>query len=99
ILGARPGDDGEQVVFRTIAAATTAFEDRLLERYGEARAVPFEEHPALAGVAPRLVEALRRRLEPRSYADGERIVVQGDTEAGIFLVTSGRARLSLRTPG
>jgi glutaminase len=99
ILGSRPGVDGEPAVFRTIAGVTTVFEDRLLERYGEETTFVLEQHPALAGAAPRRVEALRRRLEPRSYADGEPIVAQGEAQAGIFLITSGRMSMSLRTPG
>ena len=95
--------DGRRVAFQSIAAATLHFEDTLLDRYGsgetgEAEFV-FEEHPALVGVPPRIIDELRRRLKPRSYADGELIVAEGDPDAGVFMVISGRVRSSLRTAG
>jgi hypothetical protein len=45
VLGSPREVDDEPVAFPTIAAATTFFEDRLLERYGEEEAFVFDEHP------------------------------------------------------
>jgi glutaminase len=88
-------------VFETLADATTWCEDWLIQRYGEDR--PAEEefdlrsHPVLMQVAPRVADELERRLQPRRYADGELIVAEGDTEAGVFLIMRGRVRSSLVT--
>ncbi len=94
-------DDSRSVAFKSIEAATVYFEDRLLERYGEGGPEEdefvFEEHPALAGFPDRVAAALRSRLAPRKYDNGELIVAEGDDEAGAFLITRGRVRSSLRT--
>lgn len=77
------------------------FEDELLNRYGERppeeEEFEFAENPALEGVPSEVVDELRRRLEPRSFADGEMIVAEGDAEAGVFLIMRGRVRSSLTT--
>lgn len=93
VAGDTPG------VFPTIMAATTYCEDRLISRYGDGPSAPetleLRQHPLLAEVAPRVLDDLERRLQPRSYADGELIVAEGDSEAGFFLILSGRVRSSL----
>ena len=102
VLDDGPDRDGQRAAFPTIAAAAMYFEDRLLERYGDGPTTDeeefvFDDHPALVGVSPDVVEELRRRLEPRSYDDGELIVAEGDTETGVLMFTSGRVRSSIRT--
>lgn len=101
LLDTPDGDGPRNQVFITIAEATVYFEDKLLERYGEGRKAEeefvFEEHPALTHVPARVVGALRSRLAPRSYEDGELIVAEGDDKAGVFLIVRGRVRSSLRT--
>jgi glutaminase len=95
------GDLGE-VVFPTIAQATMKCEDLLLRRHGDPAAphddaVILEDHPLLAEVSSELIEALRGRMTPRSYEDGELILQQGDADAGVFLILTGRVRSSLTT--
>jgi glutaminase len=103
LLSAGPGvaGDARPTVFGSIAAATVFFEDELLKTYGEQDPAELEfdfySHPALVGVESELVERLRGRLRPRSFADGEMIVAQGDAEAGVFLIMRGRVRSSLTT--
>lgn len=86
-------------VFHSRAAAVDWMEETLIERYGADRTAEqdfdFRSHPLLAGLDEHVVDALEHVLEPRSYADGEVVVEQGDIEAGVFLVLSGRVRQSL----
>jgi glutaminase len=100
--GAAAENGDEQFVFRSIASATVRCEDILLERYGEPtsledEAFDFTDHPLLESVPEELVAELQSHMEPRSYADGERIVAQNDAEAGVFLIMTGRVRSSLTT--
>jgi glutaminase len=101
VLADGAGPDGSSGVFDSVAAATVFFEDRLVERYGKSQQVEeefrFHDHPALADVPPRIVDALRSRLAPRSYENGDLIVAEGDSEAGVVLIMRGRVRSSLRT--
>lgn len=103
VLSEGAGGDGDRPpsAFPSIAAATVHFEDELLNRYGERppeeEEFEFAENPALEGVPSEVVDELRRRLEPRSFADGEMIVAEGDAEAGVFLIMRGRVRSSLTT--
>jgi glutaminase len=89
-------------VFQTIAATTTWFEDRLLELHGDGRRRENErfrvaDHPFFEQLGGRAAEELHRRMKPRSYAPGELIVAQGDEEAGVFLIMSGRVRSFITT--
>jgi glutaminase len=89
-------------IFQTIAATTTWFEDRMLERHGngtrsENERFRFADHPFVEQLAGRAADELQRRMQPRTYAPGELIVAQGDPEAGLFLIMSGRVRSSLTT--
>ena len=96
---------GEQVpapVFETIAAATTWMEDRLLDRHGNGtrqqdRQFRFADHPFVEQLSGNAVDELQRRMQPRTYAPDELIVAEGDAEAGLFLIMSGRVRSSLTT--
>ncbi|MDP2711961.1 MAG: glutaminase A [Solirubrobacteraceae bacterium] len=87
--------------FPTIADATVWCEERLLERYGVPspadETFDFADHPLLSSVPQEHVEGLRAAMTPRSYADGELIVPEGDDEAGVFLIMSGRVRSTLTT--
>jgi glutaminase len=95
--------DGDDVLatFDTVAAAIMWCEDSLIERYGGRRPAEqkygFREHPLFAQASPRVVDELERRMQPRSYADGDLIVAERDTDAGVFLVLGGRVRGSLTT--
>ena len=89
-------------VFHTLAEATTWFEDQVLTRHGDgAQAVNDlfrqPDHSALDRTARRAAEELERRMEPRSYGSGESIVDEGDAQAGVFLIRSGRVRSSVST--
>lgn len=96
-------DNGDgQVIFRSIAAATAHCEDLLLERYGdvaapEDEAFDFTDHPLLEQVPDGLVAGLQSHMAPRTYADGDLIVVENDPDAGVFLIMTGRVRSSLTT--
>lgn len=94
-------DPGSPRRFETIAAATMYFEDRLLEIYGDEKPVAdgFEltNHPTLADAPDDVLELLTERMERRNYQEGDQIVAEGDEQAGLFLVTSGRVRSSLTT--
>jgi glutaminase len=95
-----PSDNGPRV-FRSVAAAAVWCEDWLIERYGEHRPAeeqfPFRDHPLFAHASADVVDELGQRLKSRSYADGDLIVREGDTEAGAFFVMRGRVRSSLTT--
>ncbi|MGH3479274.1 MAG: glutaminase A [Nocardioidaceae bacterium] len=85
--------------FTTVADAIVWCEDWLIERYGGRRPAEeryrFRDHPLFAQASPRVVDELERRMQPRSFADGESIVAESDTTAGVFLIMSGRVRCSL----
>jgi glutaminase len=104
LLSQGPGGNGDRApwVFPTMTSATVHFEDELLRRYGERPTedgeFDFTETPGLDDVPSEVVEELGNRLEPRSFADGELIVSQGDAEAGVFLIVRGRVRSSAMTP-
>jgi glutaminase len=90
------------LVFPTIAATTTWFEDRIVERHSKghrpgSEPFSFADHPFVEQLHAGAAEELRRRMQPRSYAPGELIAAQGDTNAGLFLVMSGRVRSWLIT--
>ncbi len=100
--GAASANGDAPVVFGSIAAATTHCEDVLLQRYGdrsgpEDEAFDFTDHPLLEPVDDRQVQQLRRHMAPRSYVDGDLIVEEGDADAGVFLIMTGRVRSSLTT--
>lgn len=86
-------------VFHSRAEAIEWMEEQLITRHGADRTVEqafdFRSHPLFAGVDERFVDALEELLEPREYATGEVIVEQGDTDAGVFLILSGRVRQSI----
>ena len=89
-------------VFPTIMAATVWCEDKLLERYGEwvddvEEELDLRRPPAAGERARRAADELERRMVPREYRDGELIVEEGDADAGVFLIMSGRVRSSLTT--
>ena len=90
--------------FETIAAITTWFEDRMLDRHGngtrpENERFRFADHPFVEQLSGNAADELKRRMQPRTYAPGELIVAEGDAEAGLFLILSGRVRSSLTTAG
>ncbi|HYJ68401.1 MAG TPA: glutaminase A [Nocardioidaceae bacterium] len=102
--GLRAGTaDGDDVLptFATVAAAIVWCEDWLIERYGGRRPAEeryrFRDHPLFAQATPRVVDELERRMQPCSFADGELIVAERDTDAGVFLTMRGRVRCSLTT--
>jgi glutaminase len=98
-----PTTEGDDVLptFATVAAAIMWCEDWLIERHGGRRPAEqryrFRDHPLFAQALPRVVDELERRMQPRSYADGESIVAESDTDAGAFLIMGGRVRCSLTT--
>lgn len=103
VLPGQASENGDpRVVFPSIAMATTHCEDLLLARYGapispEDEAFDFSDHPLLESVPQELVAELQSHMVARNYADGERIVEEGDAEAGVFLIMTGRVRSSLTT--
>ncbi len=103
LLPAAPGNQDVAVrVFSTIREATIWCEDELLERYGvgtpeSEQEFELHDHPLLEGVSAELTEELERRMVPREYEHGELIVGQGDADAGVFLIMSGRVRATLTT--
>lgn len=90
-------------VFHSRAAAIEWMEEQLIERHGTDRTVEqsfeFRSHPLFADVEEHFVDRLEQLLRPREFADGEVVVEQGDREAGIFLILSGRVRQSLTRAG
>ena len=98
-----PTADGDDVLstFDTVAAAIMWCEDWLIERYGGRRPAEqkyrFRDHPLFAQARLRVVDELEQRMQPRSFADGDLIVAERDTDAGVFLVLGGRIRGSLTT--
>ncbi|GAB3308709.1 glutaminase A [Epidermidibacterium keratini] len=90
-------------VFTTRAAALEWIEEQLLARYGEERApeadIDFRSHPLFSDVDASFVDALESRMQTLEFADGETIVQQGDEDAGVFIILSGRVRQSLKRAG
>jgi len=90
-------------VFHSRAAAIEWIEEQLIARHGADRtteqAFEFRSHPLFVGVEERVVDALESLLEEREYADQEVVVEQGDPDAGVFLILSGRVRQSLVRAG
>jgi len=96
------GEQGPVQVFQTIAAATTWFEDRMLDRHGNGtrpqdERFRFADHPFVQQLPGNAANELQRRMQPRTYAPDELIVAEGDAEPGVFLIMSGRVRSSLTT--
>lgn len=90
-------------VFHSRAEAIEWMEEQLIERHCADRSLEqsfeFRSHPLLVGLEEGFVDRFEGLLEPRRYADQEVIVEQGDSDAGVFLVLSGRVRQSLVRPG
>lgn len=59
----------------------------------------FRSHPLVVGADAEVIEEWEAQMTGSTYADGEVIVEQGDTEAGVFLVMSGRVRQSIVRAG
>lgn len=55
--------------------------------------------PLFAGFTPADIEALAMKAHIHSYPAGEAVVRQGDLDASMFVVTSGRAKVVLSAPG
>jgi sulfate permease, SulP family len=95
----KPAHQGR--VFDTLSDALEWTEDRLLEANGLLR--PLDERPLelrdidfLRGRKEETLRQLADCAEQRSYAAGERIFGQGDAADEIYLIRSGRVRISFR---
>jgi glutaminase len=99
LLASSADGDDALPTFATVAAAIVWCEDWLIEHHGgrhpAAESYRFRDHPLFALASPRVVDELEHRMQPRSYADGELIVAERDTDAGVFLIMRGRVRCSL----
>jgi glutaminase len=95
--------DGDDVLptFATVAAAIVWCEDWLIQRHSgrhpSEETYRFRDHPLFTRASARVVDALERSMQPHSYADGESIVAESDTDAGVFVIMGGRVRCSLTT--
>lgn len=100
--GPRAAGAARTAVFARANEAIAFVEDELLRRHGagtaDGRRVDLAEHPALAAAGPPLIERLRRRLVAHAFDDGDLIVRQGDHDAGVFFLLSGRIRSTLELP-
>ena len=52
--------------------------------------VPFDEHPAFAGLDPAVVACLKRVMERRQFHVGEALVRHGAPAEELFVITGGR---------
>ncbi|MGH3366323.1 MAG: glutaminase A [Nocardioidaceae bacterium] len=99
LLGNRVAGDDVLPTFATVAAAVMWCEDWLIQHHGGRHPAEerfrFRDHPLFAEASPHVVDELERRMQPRSYANGELIVAERDTDAGVFLIMGGRVRCSL----
>jgi glutaminase len=100
-LLARTAVSDDLPTFATVAAAVIWCEDWLIEHHGGRHPAEqeyrFRDHPLFAQTSPWVVDELERRMQPRSYADGELIGAERDTDTGILLIMGGRVRCSLTT--
>ncbi len=99
LLARTAGGDDVPPTFATVEAAIVWCEDWLIEHHGGRRPSEerygFRDHPLFARASPDVVDELERRMKPRTYGDGELIVAERETDAGVFLVMRGRVRCSL----
>ena len=52
--------------------------------------VPLEEHPALRGLPPAVVDGLRRVMERRQFRPGDALVRHGEPAEELFVITGGQ---------
>ena len=96
--------DRSPVAIETAASTDEALErceqDLLLTVLGERRdpAVPLEDQPLLAGLAPDAVRAICDACTPVQLAAGDVLFREGDPPDAIFFVGSGRVSAQLSRP-